>query len=51
MKRILTPISNSKEVEKTPHIKKYQEDLLQDAVFDADENTEKEIEKTLTQKN
>jgi hypothetical protein len=62
MKRILMPISNNKEVEKTPHIKKYQEDLLQDTFFDededflqdtffdADENTEKEIEETLTQK-
>jgi hypothetical protein len=62
MKRILMPISNNKEVEKSPHIKKYQEGLLQDtffgedeeflqdAFFDADENIEKEIEKTLTQK-
>jgi hypothetical protein len=62
MKRILMPISNNKEVEKTSRLKKYQEDLLQDTLFgddedflqdtffDADENTEKEIEKTLTQK-
>jgi hypothetical protein len=66
VKRILMPISkpisNSKKVEKTPHIKKYREDLLQDTLFgededflqdtffDIDENTEKEIEETLTQK-
>jgi hypothetical protein len=62
MKRILVQISNDKEVEKTLHIKKFQEDLLQDtlfgededflqdAFFDADEDTEKEIEETLTQK-
>jgi hypothetical protein len=62
MKRILIPVSNNKEAEKTSRIKKYQEDLLQDTFFDededslqdtffdADEDTEKEIEETLTQK-
>jgi hypothetical protein len=59
MKRIL--ISNNKEVKKPPHIKKYQEDLLQDTLFDeddflqdtffdADKDTEKGIGKILTQK-
>jgi hypothetical protein len=62
VKRILIPISNNKEVEKTLRIKKYREDLLQDALFDGDddflqdtffdidENTAKEIEETLTRK-